>query len=626
MRIYVFTNVAFAHKPETNFWSERKRSVEKSQSLELASLPPGIALPSPTSGLLPESILTVPLRLKSPSFLQSLPLAYGSIRNVSTAHQSISPVVLHIQDVHMNQEAQENIGHTLQELINQKKVDLVALEGAFDPISLPGFGTFPHQDIVKAVADYLLRENSISGPIYTLLTSSSKKVPVFVGVDDRALYQANVEAYKESSGHLRDYKNQWRQLDQELTQEKASAFNPDLLAFDKEVEAYHRNLIKAGDYIKFLTGETGQSSPNIKVFLEALDLESRLNFSQVESQRSELLSQLVKKLKKQEISDLLTSSVAYRLGQMSHVQFYEYLRTLCRDGGLPLKRYPAMGSYIRYVLLSDRINPENLLEEVRTLEEDGYASLAKTPPEKKLVLESQHLELIGKLLDFALTSEEWQEYVKLKDTRFLSRFPALPAFEDFYREAELRDRAMTRNLLKAMEKNKSKVAVLVTGGFHSQGMDQKLKEHGIGTISFVPKITHVDSDKGSAYLSVFTQEKTPLDKLFQGEKLFLCPLQATKMPLAALAIADISGNPPISFGSCRRRCLILSSSLNSSKKRTGSRKGSVRSGGNRNQGRLVGRAGQRKFAGCSDRGEDIHRRSAHLEPASLASEVDGKKR
>src|SRR5207244_3646932 len=39
------------------------------------------------------------------------------------------------------------------------------------------------------------------------------------------------------------------------------------------------------------------------------------------------------------------------------------------------------------------------------------------------------------------------------------------------------------------------------------------------------KITKVDTKNGSAYLSAFTQEKTPLEKLFEGEKLFLAPLQ-----------------------------------------------------------------------------------------------------
>jgi hypothetical protein len=43
----------------------------------------------------------------------------------------------------------------------------------------------------------------------------------------------------------------------------------------------------------------------------------------------------------------------------------------------------------------------------------------------------------------------------------------------------------------------------------------------MSSFAFVPKISKVEEEFGSAYLSVFTQEKTPLEKLFQGNRLFL---------------------------------------------------------------------------------------------------------
>jgi hypothetical protein len=91
----------------------------------------------------------------------------------------------------------------------------------------------------------------------------------------------------------------------------------------------------------------------------------------------------------------------------------------------------------------------------------------------------------------------------------------LKVFEEFYREAELRDTAMAENLRRAIEKTGAQNVVLVTGGFH--------RFPGLESASFVPKISHVEVNGGSAYLSVFTQEKTPLEKLFDGDKLFLTP-------------------------------------------------------------------------------------------------------
>lgn len=80
---------------------------------------------------------------------------------------------------------------------------------------------------------------------------------------------------------------------------------------------------------------------------------------------------------------------------------------------------------------------------------------------------------------------------------------------------------MADNLLKSMAVQRVNSAVLVTGGYHSSGMTERLRQAGVTVVSFTPKIEKVETVQGSAYLSVFTQEKTPLEKLFHGQKLFL---------------------------------------------------------------------------------------------------------
>ena len=94
-------------------------------------------------------------------------------------------------------------------------------------------------------------------------------------------------------------------------------------------------------------------------------------------------------------------------------------------------------------------------------------------------------------------------------------------FEDFYKLADARDTAMAENLIGAIHQNKSNVVVLVSGGYHSSGISKLLSESNINVVEVTPKISHIDSAEGTAYLSIFAQEKTPLDQLFQQEKLFL---------------------------------------------------------------------------------------------------------
>ena len=178
-----------------------------------------------------------------------------------------------------------------------------------------------------------------------------------------------------------------------------------------------------------------------------------------------------------------------------------------------------MNDYIRYLLLSETLKIEDLFADMSTMKQTAFTALAKTALEKALAAKSEKLHLTRKLLNFSLTPEEWDDY---KDSRIaMPFFENIRPFEDFYRFAEKRNKALTENLLQALAEKEGKTAVLVSGGFHAPGITRRLRQAGIVTINFVPKISKVDTDKGTQYLSVFTQEQTPLEKLFEGDTLFL---------------------------------------------------------------------------------------------------------
>lgn len=159
---------------------------------------------------------------------------------------------------------------------------------------------------------------------------------------------------------------------------------------------------------------------------------------------------------------------------------------------------------------------------------------------QRSVAQSTKLQLTDRLLNFALTPEEWAEYELLKSP------PAdaleLASFECFMKKPTPGTRPSPTNLLRSMDTSKATTAVLVTGGYHSPNVAERLRQAGVTVVSFTPRIEKLDTAQGSAYLSVFTQEKTPLEKLFKGEKLFLsqdpgtraiqttAPLLATGVP------------------------------------------------------------------------------------------------
>ncbi|OVE78173.1 hypothetical protein BVX98_01165 [bacterium F11] len=565
--VLVYASEINSANRQAGFWKDRQTAIKTKKQVPdssptLAQLPATLSssnsnhvlknLPFPKSitpnSALPKTNKEWNTRTLAPpiqTLMESLPHQFGSVRNISLP-PSMKNVVFHIQDIHMNTEAQNNIGAAIQSLVQKNQINFVALEAAFGPIDLTPFQTFHNQDIIHKVADYLFREHKITAPLHTALKSSLPSPPL-IGIDDKEQYDANVEAVRTSFPLKEKYREFLKQEKKTLWMEKRTVSNKTLIDFDNKVHQYHTNKRSLGNHITFLSNYFSKLPKQTSLFLKALHIETTLNFNKVAAERSSLLSSLLRKLNSEQTSSLLQVSVHYRLGKIPHSDFYTYLKGICKRNKVPLKKYPAMKDYVRYVLLSDKINPARLLQEIRELEEKAYASLITNEKERKLIDRSRQLYLIGKLVDFALTKMEWKELkaVRGPQSGVRSKFSnhglrttdhGLP-FEAFYRFAESRDQKMAENLINEMENREAKISILVTGGFHSHGINKILKEKGIGIINFVPKLTKVETEKGSSYLSVFAQEKSPLEDLFEGQKLFLGQPQTPDLMMEGPVVA-----------------------------------------------------------------------------------------
>jgi hypothetical protein len=578
--VYFFTNVAMAYTQEKNIWTERRRHIKKSNTvtqdnLLLASLPAASSpmalfqsLSSPlkaTSALSDEMAKTLPagFAAKHSDLFNALRMTHGTIRKVWLPTKNLGDrVVVHIQDVHQNEDAQRHIGGAVDALVQAHQADLVALEGAFAPIDVKAFHDFEDREVIGLTADCLLRENLITGPVHTFMTTKAT-LPPLVGVDDKTHYDANVEAYRQSAPIMEEMKKTVAAQKFKLDLAKKQVFSPALLAFDSVVGAYKEEKASLADYVAALEPEIAVGQTGL--LAQAFKMEKGLDFEKVEKDRKGLIDVLVKNINKTQTDQLMMKNAGYRTGEVRYGEFYRYLKNLCRSVKVNLAQFPRMDAYIKYVMVSDRIDGEKLLYEMASLEKGRYAALTMTKEEKVLVAQSHQLHLRSRLLNFALTPVEWAEYQSLKSLEVPSPVGGrgngeggrstllnLSSFESFYEQAQIRNEDIARNLLSSMDKGHATRAVLVTGGYHTEGVSERLRNAGVTVITFTPRIEKVDTKNGSAYLSIFTQEKTPLEKLFAGEKLFVTqsPWALEKggvagPALVAGAAVERSGNPAV---------------------------------------------------------------------------------
>ena len=494
--------IAFAQASEISLWNDRRAGLQLAQ----LTLPPPIALrPSAVvAGLVP------------PSALAALTPAMGTVRGATRADAAGAPLVIHILDVHQNRDAQKHISEAVCALADGG-ASLLALEGAFGPVDFAAARTYEDRSSLDAAADHLLGTLRLSGPAHAALRTANANL-VTVGIDDAAAYRDNVDAYL-SASRARAQADAVLSVRRRAADEKARAsLGDDARRFDDLLQARHDGRTAYGPYLAALAAQASaegiEAGDETRRFLSALARERSLDFTRAESERARLVSDLSRSLAPGALSELMKRASDYRDGRISHGAFYA---ALSRAAGPALAKYPALSGYLRYVALYDRIDGAQLLVETDALEKQVAAAVAHSPAEAAALDARAAVRLAERLVAFELSPVEWKRAGALSVAAGLAS-----GFGAFYAAAERRNGLMTSNFLRAMDAGHHRCAVLVTGGFHADDVDAALRRAGMSVVTFVPRVGEVERN-GAAYLTIFAQEKSPLERLGEGERLFLAP-------------------------------------------------------------------------------------------------------
>lgn len=592
--VYSYANVIGAYAAESNLWAERRRAAQKLKAtpglsqpiadlgltadkpasstenqtllaqLPAASqiniaMPPSLSvgaglgnpgsLPFPSHALSHSSLRAAAQAKGIPAWLSSLVLPYGSVRDIFLAKNPGAPLIVHLQDAHALPEAQRNQAHMIEGLSRERGINLVGLEGAQGGFALEPYRAFDMPEVTKQIADYFIEEGEISGAEYVGLTANAP--PLLWGVEDLALYQENIQAFKDSLPDNEAVKKTVDGLDQALAQLKRGVYSHELSAFDRHTAAFQDHTESLGDYVRYLMDIPAPSRtafPNLRLLLSALDWEESLDFKQVERERAQLVELMVKRLSEKQLNTLVQQSLFYRMGRVSYGDYHRFLQQLCADNKIPLEKFGQMSSYIRYVLLAERIDRDELFVEMSLLEVAAQEELAQTPEQNAVISLARRLALMRKLTTHSMTQADWLGYLKEKDaiqrlpddlrraavlTRQTVQSPdvedlpgLLKPYEDFCHLAIQRNKHLIDNLLAKMLQQKTAAAVLVAGGFHSEGLTQILRQKDVSYVVITPRITEVPADTN--YLdAAFAHDQAPLEKILSGEKIYLAAQPGT---------------------------------------------------------------------------------------------------
>ncbi len=481
------------------------------------------------------------------------------IHKWSFADKKSEPLVVLMQDVHNVTEAQSNMAKILEAYQTRAGLDMVGLEGAVGGFVIKKFRDVKAPEALRWATDFLLKEKMISGAEH--FGFNAPRLPELWGVEDGETYQANVEAYKATVQHRPAVAAFEGALAQNLAVLQKAVNSPALQEFERLRSAHHDDKIGLGDYVTTLAEGSAKSAgvntaafPNITLFRKAVAMEKALDFTKVESERTEFLKNLTGSLTAADMTRLVALSLEFRLHHVSFGDYYQLLKSMASRHGVSLKGYPTLEKYVSYALLSDGIARASFLDEITIFEESIGTGLAKTPAQKELLSLTRDAALIKKIVHHNLTYREWSLYgvrgaavaqwpqrlrALAEKTGVSASAPSdfgfpLDLFESFYKDAEARNEHFVKHLFAKMKESGQRSAVLVAGGFHTEGVRSLLKKRGISHVVVTPSLTTFDKDDN--YLDVFVRAHTPLEKLMLGEKLFI------RAPLGTAEEGGISGS------------------------------------------------------------------------------------
>ncbi|MCB1194760.1 hypothetical protein KDK77_01120, partial [bacterium] len=477
----------------------------------------------------------------------TVPDSLGSVQERHTGSQG-KPLVIHIRDVHCNEEVQNAVAGMLELFSREYGISTIALEGAAGTIDVSAFTDFPRRQARLEVAGAFLQSGDISGAEYAAIAA---EVPfTLIGIETPELYRENYRAFRESYTELPKVSGSIDALHAALDSYRETLVSePEVQAYFDRMYRYRTKELPFTEYCAYLIGICAESSialdrfPAFEAFSQFQKTADSFDLEQVTRETAEIVDIVAQFLEGDSKAGVLQAHLQYQFGQLTAVEYYTVLYDAMTEIELDLADYPHTSAYISYLkasqavdyaglrdeydVLSGTIESRLLTTETARLLRDGYVCLALLDGMAQLRLSHDDLRFVREQRDrfsgayfrslFGGLAQQSGESAP-PAVHFDTLFKALPAFESFYDAGKKRDRILTQNLLAAMEEKSLDAAVVVAGGFHTEGMTEYLRAHGYSYVVINPRVR--SSQGRDVYLAKMLREKNPfVEELLNGAQL-----------------------------------------------------------------------------------------------------------
>ncbi|MFC1807768.1 hypothetical protein ACFL0T_05320 [Candidatus Omnitrophota bacterium] len=473
----------------------------------------------------------------------TLPQALGRIKDT---HKTTSDkVVIHIQDAHCNYYAQHKINDIIEHLNQKYDINRLNLEGGSGDYNLSVFTKIKNTDIRRQVTDYFVKEGLVSGAEYYAI-NNPQNVKLW-GVEDVKLYMEGLGIYRNALENKELITKQLNALKYSLELLKRNIYSPELQEFDDKAVEFKAGNLDLSIYLAYLIQKAEEQKidvsnlQNIKLIRATIEQEEGIDFDKANEERTNLIRVFEDLFSKIEFEEITKKTLEYRLGQVTNKEFYEFLAERANEINIDLSEYSQLTKYIAYISKFESADSFKVMEEVTELEERIKTSLYKSLEQKQLALLDKNLTIQQNIFNFTLTPDDYRYYldnqesfsaenflqfIKEQDGALSGRINVLDGYREkvikFYKIAFQRDKVFLESLQFSERSfsffnKKPQIAVLITGGFHSNNLIELFKEQHISYISILPNFEHEKNYEAPYFKLLAGKASNPIrDKLLSA--------------------------------------------------------------------------------------------------------------
>lgn len=440
----------------------------------------------------------------------------------SSKYYDSDEIVINIQDLHCHAQTQRQISSIIDLLEKKYQIKCVYLEGTYKDVNTSWLSGFNDGKNGSAIIEKMVDDGRLSGTEYYSLINNKKDF--IKPIEDEQLYKENIRLLNEIIVNNQEVEIICNELEEQIKSIKKSYSSDKARKFDKLINDFKAKKIDSKKYYQELAKFAKEKNidvtkySNVALYIKLMENNASLNESKIGEELSKFLVEIKNKLPYQEYVSLVKKSNNFSKIENITNQLIKLNNQYQITKNLKLRN---LESFISYLDFNDKINPVSFIEEEKALKEEIFIKLGRTKYEQEVAFLNDFVSNIREYFTANISAQEyykfegeykkfrtiWPSYFSVNTVKKLDKYQELLSkyhSNNIKRDHEFAKRIITKNnekgslivketklAVEEIEKNikNKKVKVVVTGGFHTRGLEKILENNKISYAIITPKIT-----------------------------------------------------------------------------------------------------------------------------------------